>query len=297
MNQTATTPQTSAIPTERSHPRSADIRHKALRVLNQGGGRTFRLTLTLAVVFLLTAAVGLYALVYGLCMAVSLFGVDHLWLDIAFYALLVVGGLTLILPLAVSVYRLACQATLASGLTPPPASNLPVTRKAPQLIHILAPFTSRRLYSRCLALGLELFGWVALILILPLAGSRALTGHLAYMAESGDWFWLTEGLLGLTQAAVRLVCLLFGVLMLFLSGRRAGFSYLALIHEELSLGEVNRYFKGFDRSFIRPFALRLSMTGWILLSIVAVLIPFVLHTIPWSLCMGAVYGAELTRKS
>jgi hypothetical protein len=85
--------------------------------------------------------------------------------------------------------------------------------------------------------------------------------------------------------------------MLFLSGRRAGFSYLALIHEELPLGEVNRYFKGFDRSFTRPFALRLSMTGWMLLSVAAVLIPFVLHTVPWSLCMGAVYGAELERRS
>jgi hypothetical protein len=119
-------------------------------------------------------------------------------------------------------------------------------------------------------------------------------------AVSGAVLPFLEGLdpaaAGILAVMIPLAGLLLGLLALLLSGRRAGFAYLAFIHAPLSLGEVNRYFKGFRRGILAPLALRLSLLGWVALSVVAVLVPFVLHTIPYALCCSAVYGAGMTRK-
>ena len=233
---------------ESARTRAAAIRRKAGQAM--GYGRGTRLTLILSVVFLLTLAVGIYALSEGVYMAGYLFVGDAPWLNILAYAVMGLLALTLALPLAASVYRQACLAVLGSGFASP-AENLPVAQARPEPVGFFYPFTSGRAYIRCLAVGLETLAWLTLMVGLPVAGFRSLEGLVAY---------------------------------------------LAFVHEDLPLGEVNRYFKGFRRSFVRPFVLRISMTGWMLLSVAAVLVPLVLHTIPWGLCCGAMYGAELERK-
>lgn len=274
---------------ESARTRAAAIRRKAGQAM--GYGRGTRLTLILSVVFLLTLAVGIYALSEGVYMAGYLFVGDAPWLNILAYAVMGLLALTLALPLAASVYRQACLAVLGSGFASP-AENLPVAQARPEPVGFFYPFTSGRAYIRCLAVGLETLAWLTLMVGLPVAGFRSLEGLVAYLENGG----MAGGLGDLLTLGAGILCLAFGVLMLFLSGWRSGFAYLAFVHEDLPLGEVNRYFKGFRRSFVRPFVLRISMTGWMLLSVAAVLVPLVLHTIPWGLCCGAMYGAELERK-
>ena len=271
---------------------AALVRRRARAVLNGLGGRGNRLTLVLASLVLLTVAVGIYSLsAGGYTIAFLLLG-DSPWPDMIAYALLGVLGVTVGLPLMASVFRLACLMTLRAY----PGSvshDLPVTQDVPEPVAIFYPFTSLRAYGRSLAIGLEALGWTVLWAGIPLGGFRLLCLLFDYLALQG----VSALLCDLMTLAVFPLCLGFGGLMLFLSGRRAGFGFLAFVHEDLSLGEINRYFHGFKRGFVRPFILRMSMVGWIALSILAVLVPFVLHTIPYGLCCGAVYGAELEQRS
>lgn len=278
-----------------SRERAALVRHKARGVLNGFGGKGNRLTLVLAVVLLLTVGVGLYAISVGLYMVGYMVFGDYLWLDAVTYALMGVLGLTLLLPLAASVFRLACLMTLRAypdSVQADRPSVLPVTRETPELVRIFYPFTSFRAYRRSMAVGLEALGWTALWAGIPAWGFYLLSRLFDSLAERG----VPAPLCSLMTAAVLPLCLGFGLLMLFLSGRRAGFGFFVFVHDQLTLGEVNRYFRGFQRSFVRPFVLRLSLAGWFALSVLAVLVPFVLHTVPYGLCCGAMYGAGLVRK-
>ena len=283
---------TSPVSPSQESPRAhaEHVRSRARRVLDCHVAKGNRMTLILAVVILLTVGVGSYLIAAGLYMVGYLLFGDVLWLDVVTYALVGVIGLLIVLPLAASVFRLACLAVLRTDESSP-EDLLPVTADQPDLIQLFYPFTSRASYLRCMAVGLETLVWTLLAVGLPLSGFHALAAWFDHLAHSGVAGWLCT----LMTVAVVPVCLAFGVLMLFLSGRRAGFGYLAMVHADLPLSEVNRYFKTLRRGFVRPFVLRMSLTGWIALSIVAVLVPFVLHTIPYGLCCGAVYGRELKR--
>ncbi len=269
---------------------AAGVRHRARRVLDGEGAKGNRLTLILATVVLLTAAMGVYLISVGLYMVGYLALGAKPWLDIAAYALMGVLALTVVLPLAAAVFRLACLMTcrMAAGTFGFP-EGLTATSVATELALIVYPFTSRRAYGRCMAVGLETLGWTLLWAGLPAAGFGVLASLFDRMAESG----VSAGLCDLMTGLSLLLCVGLGVLFLFLSGWRAGFGYFVFAHEDMTLGEVNRRFKGCRRSFARPFILRLSLTGWVALSIVAVLVPFVLHTVPYGLCCGAVYGGML----
>jgi hypothetical protein len=185
--------------------------------------------------------------------------------------------------------------------------------ESPELWGLFQPFTSLRAYGRALAVGLEWLGWGLAVFGIPAlcfrissllqSASDAVSDAVSDAAGgtvSGAVLPFLEGLdpaaAGILAVMIPLAGLLLGLLALLLSGRRAGFAYLAFIHAPLSLGEVNRYFKGFRRGILAPLALRLSLLGWVALSVVAVLVPFVLHTIPYALCCSAVYGAKMTRK-
>ena len=268
-------------------PSASDIRRCARGMLD--GGRGQRLTLVLAVITVLTAGVGAYMLGAATYAVGYLIAGDSLWADVAAYAVMGMLGLFGVLPLMMGAYRLACLAY-------PPRENgveLPRVTAAPTLGEVLHPFTSWRAYGRSMAVGLEHLGWFTLMAVIPVVGDRVLTLVLDYLTEAGylmeEWFEPLVALGGLGF-------LVFGLLMFFLSGYRAGFAYLAFVHDPLPLGEVNRYFKGFRRSFIRPFVLRVSLLGWVAVSILAVLVPFVAHTIPYGMCCSAVYGGELERK-
>ena len=285
---------THASPTPGAH--AASLRHTARRLLD--GGKGIRLTLVLGVVVLLTLSVGLYLLADGVFMAgYLLFGWSK-WLDVVAYAMVGVSGILVALPLAVSVYRLACLACLADRRAyalpagAPLPVELPTTTDTPALAGLFHPFTSLRAYGRALALGLEYLGWTVLVVILPVVGYRGLAALLDYLPSRG----MSPAVCDLLTMVSPVGCLLFGAGMFLLSGLRAGFGYLALVHDDLPLGEVNRYFRGFRRGVIRPLVLRLSLAGWVILSVVAILVPFVLHTIPYALCCAAAYGAELERR-
>ncbi len=271
--------------------RAADIRRKARLVLDGRSVPQNRMTLILSLIVVLVTAVGVYMLSIGLYMVGYLIVGDALWLDIATYGLMGLLALLLVLPLASATWRLACLMTVRSTVSAMP-SGLPVTAATPTLSEVFHPFTSLRAYGRTLVVGLETLGWAILSVGLPLAGYRTLAGVFAQMANRGVHTSLCNLLTGVSL----LLCLAFGVLMLFLSGLRAGFGYFVFIHDGISVSEVNRYFRGFRRGFVRPFVLRISLAGWVALSVVAILVPFLLHTIPYGLCCGAVYAGELKRK-
>lgn len=270
---------------------SAELRLKARRILDGAGKKSPRMTLILAVTTLLTLAVGSYMVASAAYMVGSLLGASVFWSDVIAYSVLGVLALFVVLPLGASVFRLACLAVLDQRAYASPV-GLELTDATPELIQLLYPFTSRRAYGRCMAVGLEALGWLLLWGGVPALGYGLLAEHFAHLATRG----VSTELCGLLTFLAFVVCLGVGILMLFLSGRRAGFGFLVFAHPDLPVRAVNRYFKGFRRSFARPFALRMSFTGWILLSILAVLVPFILHTIPWGLCSAALYGATLERK-
>lgn len=268
-----------------------ELRHRALRILDGSGKRGHRLTLILAVTILLTVAVGSYMVASGAYMLSFLLGASILVSDLIACGVLGALGLFVVLPLGASVFRLACLAVLESRAYASPI-GLEVADDAPELIQLLHPFTSRSAYGRCMAVGLGAFGWAMLWGGIPAVSYRLLADQYDRMATRGFSAEFCDLLTFLTLA----VCLLFGFLMLCLSGYRAGFGFFAFAHPDLSVKAVNRYFKGFRRDMVCPLALRLGFAGWILLSFVAVLVPFVLHTIPWALCSAALYGATLERK-
>ena len=274
---------------------AAEIRRRGRAILDGGGGQ--RLTLILAVITGLAAAVGVFVLGEMVYISGYLIFGSQLWLTVAYYAVMGVAGVFGLLPLLVGIYRPACLAypPRDNGVILPSLTHSPekTSGQFPALTEIFHPFTSWRAYGRSLAVGLEILGWFAGMIAIPVAGYRYLTILWDYLTAAG---YLPEGFQGLLTSLTMLGCISFGVLALFLSGYRAGFAYLAIVHEDLPLGEVNRYFGGFRRSFVRPFALRLSFAGWVAVSIVGILVPFVAHTIPYLLCCGAVYGAELERK-
>lgn len=265
---------------------AAMVRRRARRVLEGN-----RMTLILSVIVLLVTAMGVYLGAVALYMAGSLYFGDVLWLELATYALMGVLGLFLVLPLGVGVWRMACLMTLRGQETPSPL-HLPVTKERPTLDQVFYPLSSFRDYGRALAVGLEGLGWLSLYAGIPTAGFCVLRRIFATMSIRGVHMTLCN----LLTLASLVLCVAVGLVLFFLSGRRAGFGYFVFIHDGLSLKEINRYFRGFRRSFARPFVLRASLVGWVALSVVGVLIPFVVHTIPYALCCSAVYAAGLERK-
>ncbi len=260
------------------------IRRNAHRVLE---GRTpwqNRMTLILALTVALVAAVGVYAVSVGFYSVGYLIFGDTLWLNVATYVLMAILEITLVLPLLVSLLRLACRMAFAAS-----AAETAAEIAAPTLEGLFYPFTSLRAYGRCMAVGLESLGWFLLWVGIPVGGYSALAALFAHMSIRGYHTTLCN----LLTAVAFIVCLAFATLMLFLSGKRAGFGYHVFTREDQSLRNINRHFRSLSRSFVKPFVLRLSLTGWIVLSVLGILIPFVIHTIPYALCLSAAYGQEM----
>lgn len=266
---------------------TADLRRRARLVLNGHSGRTsHRLTLTLALILVLTVGVALYTAVTGLYLAGSILLGDTVWLEAAADVLLILLLLALGLPLLTSVWRLSCLMTAPDGDT---VDGLPVSVPAPTLTELFYPFTSLRAYGRTMAVAMEGLAWAILALGLPILGVRLLCLLVIPLAA-------TEGFLyGLLIAMSILAGLGAAVGAFLLSGCRAGFGYFVFVHESMTLGDVNRYFRGFWRPLPPVFCLRVSLVGWYALSVAAILLPFVFHTLPYTLCCAAVYSRHLTR--
>lgn len=269
--------------------RAADIHGQARGVLGgHSGGMSHRLLLTLSVITVLTAALALYAAVACLTTAGELiFGEDALWVYALSNTLLAALGLVFVLPLAVSVGRLASLMAAPDGEV---IRGMAVSVPTPSLTEIFYPFTSLRAYGRTMAVGME-----GLAFLLCGLGVPILAGRLVWLSiqTTGMAPWLHA----LIMVGIVLAGLVWGFGTLLLSGRRLGFGYVVFVYEELSLGDANRCFRTYKRPLLPALCLRLRLAGLYALSFVGICVPFVFHSIPLGLCCGAAYGRALTENS
>lgn len=255
-----------------------------LRSRSQGRGH--RMILVLSLVIILVVGIALYMAVGGLATAGYILFGEAFWVDAAAAALTVLLLLGLVLPLCGSVFRLACLMTAPED---DPSEGLPVWLPEATLSELFYPFTSLRAYGRVMAVVMESLGFTALSVGLPVLLFRLALLTLGSLAESAPVLY------ALLAVAVFLFCFSLGALFFFLSGRRAGFGYFVFVHDWMPLGEVNRYFRGFRRSFVAVFCLRLSLAGWYALSVVGMLVPLILHAAPYGFCAAAAYARSLKR--
>ncbi len=267
--------------------RVSDTRRMARAVLNGHSGRySHRLTLVLALVVILTVAIALYVAVGCLFMVGSILFPEALWISAVSDALLILLCLVLVLPLLASLWRLACLMTAPDGRV---MDGLPVSVPAATLIELFYPFTSFRAYGRTMAVAMEWLAFTLLSVGAPILCFCLTLRCLVPLIHASSF------LFALLSVAVFLLFLSLGLLAFFLSGRRAGFGFFVFIHEDMTLSDVNRYYKGFRRPLIPAFCLRMSLVGWYALSAVGILVPFILHACPYGLCCAAVYGRTLQR--
>ncbi len=152
----------------------------------------------------------------------------------------------------------------------------------------LYPFTSWKAYGRTLYVALRGMGHL-LLAILPSA---------AVMIAAFWWMPMVKFALSplvyvlLWVGNIAVSCLLL-VLMTVLLVRNAGLAYYVFACPTRSLKDSVRAFKNSPSTGLLPVWTMLGYTGWIMLSIVAVFIPFLLHTLPHMLLAGASYGRFL----
>ena len=267
--------------------RASVTRRQARATLkSRSQGRGHRMILVLSLVIILVIGVALYMAVGCLATAGYILFGEAPWVDAAAAALVVLLLLGLVLPLCGSVFRLACLMTVPEEGS---AEDLPVWLPEATLSELFYPFTSLRASGRVMAVVMESLGFTVLAVGLPVLLFRLALLTLGSLAESAPVLYALLGV------AVFLFCFSLGVLFFFLSGRRAGFGYFVFIHDWMPLGEVNRYFRGFRRSFTAVFCLRISLAGWYALSVAGMLVPLLLHTAPYGLCAAAAYARSLRR--
>lgn len=266
--------------------RAQETKQAAREVLGGHSGKlSHRLTLTLAVIMLMTVGVAIYMAVSCLGMAGWLVYGDVLWVEVAVNSLLAILCGVLVMPLAVSLGRLSCLMAAPDGEV---VGGLSVSVPTPDLMEFFYPFTSLRAYGRTMAVGMEKLAFLAIGAGIPFVGGQQLW---FYMVSAGIGPWVR----GFAMAGVVLLGLGWGFGVLLLSGRRMGFAYFVFVHEELSLSDANRYFCACRRPLLPALYLRGIMLGAYALSVVGCCIPFVFHSIPLGLCCKAVYGRSLTR--
>ena len=284
-----------ASPKKARRDRLADVRAQASNLRRQAGktldrsGSRHRLTLLLSYVTAMTVAMGLYVLSSGAYTLASLLInpeviSDDLLSSLAdlLFALLC---LFILLPLLSGAWRLACL------MTAPAKESIrghAVTASPPTLSQLFYPFTSPRAYGRSLAVGLEALGWILLTVAVPclLYSAFRLTITTGVLSPSPT-------LRGILTALCLLLCILWGLVAFFLSGRRAGFGYFVFLHEQLSLRDADRYFRSFRRPPLLVLLWRLPLLGWALISVVTVLIPLLPHTLPYCVCCSAAHARYL----
>lgn len=285
VTQAADSPRPSPFAVLRAH--AYGIRKNGRALLNgRGTALSHRLLLLLALMIWLTVTVGLLLLADGIYSLGYALAGDLLWLDLLTDGIFYLSCLLLSLPLGVSVWRLTClmavPPTLPTQDTPPPAS----------LTQLFYPFRSLRAYGRCLAVGLEAAAWGAMILPVPLLLGRIAREALSHLSRTAGLGTLCRVLSVLCPILLSLL----GLAALLLSGRRCGYGCYVFWMESCSLSEVNRCFGGFRRGILKPLFWRLSLAGWFAVSLAAVLVPFVIHTIPYYLCCSTSYARGLERK-
>lgn len=196
-----------------------------------------------------------------------------------------IGGVSVFfsLPLLCSLCRMAVLMTEAHRRT---EAGLPTEKIS--LGECLYPFTSFKAYGRTLYVALRGVGHLML----------AMLPSVAIMIAAFWWMPLVKSALSplvyvlMWVGNVAAACLLLVLLTVALS-RGAGFAYYVFACPELPLKEVRIAFKKRRPMGWLPVWTMFGYTGWVLLSLLAVFIPFLLHTLPHMLLASASYGRFL----
>lgn len=295
MDATVTATKQVTAPKKQKSPSAACIRREARAVLSgHSDGVNNRLILILGLTIILTVTMTVYLVLSGFYNAAAAIWGEQPALDALLTLVFGVCFVFLILPMIAALWRMACLMAAPDGET---VGNLTVSAPAVSVADVFYPFSSPRAYGRAMTVAMESLAW----LIPPLLMGIAIeVGYTALVVAEPFPTWLTDEawllIADILYALSLAACCGVGVLMLFLSGRRAGFGYYVFLCNDWSLRDVRRYFRGFKRSPWRVFCLRLSLVGWVLLSIVGVLLPFVVHTAPYGLLCSACYAASLERR-
>ena len=290
-------------PSCRTHPRAADLRRRARRILDRHDSRggSPRLTMILCQILIVTFAVALYLAALGICMAVSLL-LDpvasvaipgssapvsaQMLVDVGAYVLLILPFVMLILPLCASLYRIAVLAVAADGT---PVSGSADDVEYPTLMDLFYPFTSLRAYGRTMIVVLDCLVWLFLILGLP-------SLLLAFLDPS---LLTSLGMLPSVAAIIGVIRFLpavgLAVLFFLLSGSRAGFGAFLFRYADLPIGEVRRFHRARRRPLLPVLGLRFGFFGWALVSFAGAFLPAILHVIPYAMLTTAAWADELAR--
>ena len=205
------------------------------------------------------------------------------WVLILYGCLMGVVTVFLTLPLFCSLCRMAVLMSEAHR-----KSEAGGTCEKVSIGEILYPLTSMKAYGRTLYVALRGMGHFLLSLFPAVAVMVAAFWWMPMVKHSVAP--LVYILLWVANIAVAFVLL---ALMLILAARNMGFAYFVFACPQRSLKESGRAFKSSRSMGILPLWMLLGYTGWILVSLVAVFIPFLIHTLPHMLLAGASYGRFL----
>lgn len=274
-------------------PSLSQIRQQARDILNgHSDGINNRLIFVLSLLIILTAAMTLYLILGGLYSGAAAILGDQPYLEPTADLLFGLCLVFVILPMLTALWRMASLMTAPDGEV---RDGMTVQIPSVSVADVFYPFTSPRAYLRTMTVAMDALAWLILPLVLLLT---LLPIHAALAwAEPHLPTWLTLGtLIMIVDGLFVPFCVLVGLLTFFLSGKRAGFGYFVFIHEELTVKDIKRYLRGFKRPLWRVFALRLSLAGWMILSVVGCLLPLLIHAAPYGLLCSASYAAGLERK-
>lgn len=276
-------------------PSLSRIRRQARDILNShSDGVGNRLIFVLSLLIILTAAMTLYLILGGLYSGAAAILGEQPYLEPTADLLFGLCLVFVILPMLTALWRMACLMTAPDGEV---RDGMTVEVPSVSVADVFYPFTSLRAYFRTMTVAMESMAWLILPLVMGIAieaGYNALKVAESLPAWLNDQVWLFVA--DLLRVFLLMACWGVGFLMFFLSGKRAGFGYFVFVHEEMTMKDVKRYFRGFKRPLWRVFALRLSLTGWMILSVVGCLLPLLVHAAPYGLLCSASYAASLERK-
>ncbi len=149
----------------------------------------------------------------------------------------------------------------------------------------LYPFASGHAYARTLYVCIRAVLRVILMLLPPAAILWGAAWGLPLLSKICPPVLCSM----LWMLAVAAVCLTLLVMALW-NARGTGLAYWVFAHPEQSLLDLSEAFKSTPKGAEIPLLMRLSLLGWFILSFLAVLVPLLLHTVPYMLLCEAMYG-------
>lgn len=263
---------------------AAPLRKRAKKVLDAPGTEN-RMTLILGILTVIGLGFAVPMILDCLLVVSEVLtlvsdGTEVLWPAILCFALNAGMIIFFTLPLAAALFRMAALMTEAQC-----RADEDGTVGRVSLSEIFYPFSSASAYIRTQLVAWRWFLGALTLLGFPV-GLIALASWLIPLLgvpAVGFFLWI---------AAIVLAIGAFVLIAIYLC-KRAGLGYLLFLHPEASAKELRQRFNACNRPAGLPLWLAVGHTGWVLFSLVAVCLPFVLHTIPVMLLTSASYGRHL----